>query len=91
VKAYVALGQKSLEILVSGYWQNANRFPYLKAAASKLGMCWVSVAVSKWNISILENTAKKWLQWLRKRVKKKTLKFSVIYCGQVWIGETRGN
>ena len=38
--------------------------------------------------SILRNTAKKWLQWLRKRVKKKTLQFRVIYCGQVWIGGT---
>jgi len=50
--------------------------------------CWVRVAISTWNISRLRNTVKKQLQWLRKRVKKKNPKLSVIYCGQVWIGET---
>jgi len=37
--------------------------------------CWVHIAISTWNISRLRNTVKKQLQWLRKRVKKKNLKF----------------
>jgi len=55
------------------------------------GACWVRVAISTCNIFRLRNTVKKRLQWLGKRVEKKTLKFNVTHCGQWWFRRTLGN
>ena len=89
------MASPTLQNLISK--MNKDLSPYMRCnslnvqiplAEKNIRYCWVRVAVSTWNISRLRITAKKWLQWQKKRVKKKTLKFSVIYCGQVWIGGT---
>jgi len=38
----------------------------------------------------LWNQVKKWLWWLRTKDKKKTLKFNVTNCGQLWLGQILG-
>jgi len=51
--------------------QDVNDMSYVPLVYKNIYIwCWVRVAVSIWNIFMLRNIVKIWLQWLRKRVKK---------------------